>query len=363
MSYRNAIASALQQSQEILAFGTSQISLLQTKYRELVLHNPKTAAKMESIMRALSYILPGQFGASGILAELMFSASQLLTLLNDGIFRNGKRLWDDQASPEGNRIFLWLTVVEYLEVFIELGACQLWGEAGKWLIVIVLQISKAALRFMLLFKYKSGIQRVPLIPPLDRSQLAKLENPEEESDPSGQSETRAGRAETVWRCARSGRLVRSLNSTPLGASRNWKAPKEKLRTSSSFPPTRLSNQRLFAESLYISRPLLHISSMFLFGQNSWKPWLLSYGVDVTSLTLLRDRGDLNEAEKSELSRRIFLLLFYLLRSPFYDNYSKTRILGLLKFLSATVPGISLVLNPLMDYLPTWQQIYFYNWGS
>ena len=363
----------LQTSQELLALGTNHANLLSTKYREFVLHNPDTASKVESILRALSYILPGRFGASEALAELVFSSSQLLTLLNDGILRDRKDCSQggSQSSPK-QRVLLWLTVVEYLEVFIELGAFRLWGEIGKWIVVLVLQITKAALRFVLLFKYNSGVQRTPHIPPLDRSKLVTHEDEtDRENGEEEEAGTSAGRQHEdtavspgpLWRGARSGRLMRSLNATPTGGSRTWTLPKESSTKKRATQPTHLSSKRLFAESLYISRPLVHIASMFLCGQLSWKPWLISCGVDVTSLALMGDLSDLNDEEKSELSRRTLLLLFYFLRSPFYDNYSKVRILGFLKFMSDTIPGVSLVVAPLLDYLPTWQKIYFYNWTS
>ena len=373
-----SLSNLLQKTQELITLGTSQAVILQKKYRRFVLHNPETISKIESVLRALSYILSGRFGASEALSELVFSASQLLTLLNDGIFREGKsKVTFDVACVKRNRILLWLTVVEYSEVFIELGASRLWGEAGKWIIVVILQIAKAALRFVLLFKYKSGVQRTPLIPPLDRSNLVKREEAVDEEETNAGSgeeaeeaqpeeedeETEAVPTGSVWRGARSGRLVRSLSATSSGSSRSWRLPKETSQSKRAIQPTDLSNRRLFAESLYISRPLIHITSMFVFGQASWKPWLLSCGVDVTSLAVMGDSSDFNEEERSELSRRTLLLLFYLLRSPFYDTYSKTRILGFLKFMSDTVPGLSLALNPLLDYLPTWQKIYFYNWSS
>lgn len=375
MSERRVFSDLVRKSQELVALGTTHTGFLQKRYREFVLHNPETVSKIESILRALSYILPGRFGASEALAELVFSSSQLLTLLNDGIFRAGNLNCDENPSSKRHPVFVWLTVVEYLEVFIELGACRLWGEVGKWIIVLVLQIAKAALRFALLFKYNSGVQRTPLIPPLDRSNLVKhSEEADEEmlangardrKEQVGPSEDRDSIAHEgpTWRGARSGRLMRSLNATPSEGARSWRIPKDTHETKRAIQPTDLSSRRLFAESLYISRPLLHISSMFLFGQASWKPWLISCGVDVTSLALMGDLSDLNEEEKSELSRRTLLLLFYLLRSPFYDNYSKTRILSLLKFMNDTIPGISFVLSPLVDYLPTWQKIYFYNWSS
>ena len=371
-----SLSNLLQKTQELIARGTSQALVLQRKYRRFVLHNPETISKIESVLRALSYILSGRFGASEALSELVFSASQLLTLLNDGIFREGKsKVTCDMTCVKRQRILLWLTVVEYLEVFIELGASRLWGEAGKWIIVVILQIAKAALRFVLLFKYKSGVQRTPLIPPLDRSNFVKREEAVDEDATNAGEELEEAQPEeegeqidavptgSVWRGSRSGRLVRSLSATSSSSSRSWKLPPKTSESQKAIQPTDLSNRRLFAESLYISRPLIHITSMFVFGQASWKPWLLSCGVDVTSLALMGDSSDFNEEEKSELSRRTLLLLFYLLRSPFYDTYSKTRILGFLKFMSDTVPGLSFALNPLLDYLPTWQKIYFYNWSS
>lgn len=40
------------------------------------------------------------------------------------------------------RLLTWLSVLEYLEVFVELGACKLWGELGRWLVIGLIQVSK-----------------------------------------------------------------------------------------------------------------------------------------------------------------------------------------------------------------------------
>lgn len=37
---------------------------------------------------------------------------------------------------------LWLTVVEYSEVFFELSAQKVWGAAGKWRVIVAVQIFK-----------------------------------------------------------------------------------------------------------------------------------------------------------------------------------------------------------------------------
>jgi peroxin-16 len=46
------------------------------------------------------------------------------------------------------------------------------------------------------------------------------------------------------------------------------------------------------------------------------------GAPPPSLSLLSDRKGLTRRERLELRRRTILLLYYLLRSPFYDRFSE-----------------------------------------
>ena len=49
---------------------------------------------------------------------------------------------------------------------------------------------------------------------------------------------------------------------------------------------------------------------------------LSMLPSLPSLSLLSDRKGLSRRERLELRRRTILLLYYLLRSPFYDRFSE-----------------------------------------
>lgn len=60
----------------------------------------------------------------------------------------------------------------------------------------------------------------------------------------------------------------------------------------------------------------------LCGTQSWKPWLLSGLLELSSFALLSEAKLHNGYERAEMRRRAFLLLYYLLRSPFYDKYSR-----------------------------------------
>lgn len=81
----------------------------------------------------------GRINNSTVVSELVYCLSNLLVLFNDRVICKAKKL---EIPGSGDKLKLWLTVLEYSEVFFELSAKKLWGETGKWIIVVVLQIFK-----------------------------------------------------------------------------------------------------------------------------------------------------------------------------------------------------------------------------
>ncbi|XP_077994619.1 peroxisomal membrane protein PEX16-like [Glandiceps talaboti] len=360
-------------------------------YKEWVIKNPEVASQIEHTVRIMSFLVAGRFEQSQELAELVYAAANLLVYVNDGILRKAATFKLKLPPPSQYRLMSWLTVIEYVEVFAEIAARRLAGEVGRWIVILAIQIIKAALRAILLIFHKVGLQSLLPLFPLNRQRdvetseetdsSTSTNNTFNESDVDREQdfnedfekvyrecEERTEKGAMTFTGKRTGRVVRTLDAAPPLNNRSWKLPIEKESETEEpwtnyLPPTQLTGKRIIAESLYIARPLVHLASMFKCGQLSWKPWFLSCGMDISSLLLMEDPQDLNVNEKAELRRRSIYMLYYLLRSPFYDKFSKMKILFMLQAVANKIPGAGLIVRPLIEYLPYWQQVYFYTWGS
>ncbi|XP_029063606.1 peroxisomal biogenesis factor 16 isoform X2 [Monodon monoceros] len=192
----------------------------------------------------------GRFADSHELSELVYSASNLLVLLNDGILRRELRR-KLPVSLSQQKLLTWLSVLECVEVFMEMGAAKVWGEVGRWLVVALIQLAKAVLRMFLLIWFKAGLQTSPPIVPLDRETQAQSQDGDR--SPGSREQSYVGK--------RSKRVVRTLQDTPSLHSRHWGAPQQRegrqQHEELSITPTPLGLQETIAESLYIARPVLH----------------------------------------------------------------------------------------------------------
>jgi hypothetical protein len=69
----------------------------------------------------------------------VYCLSNLLVFFNDRIITNLRQL---EVPGSGDTLKSWLTVVEYCEVLFELSAQKIWGNVGKWLVIIGVQVFK-----------------------------------------------------------------------------------------------------------------------------------------------------------------------------------------------------------------------------
>jgi len=295
-----------------------------------------------------------------VLSELVYTLSNILVFYNDSIIDKARGANENSVirlqSGLCYRLKVTLTTLEYCEVFIEISARRLFGQTGKWLVIALIQIAKAAGRLFLLKHSTLDIITSPPITALNRRALSK------------QRQTEASAAESLpqsehsitFQLKRSGRLIRKVEGAPPIQYRDFKLHVD----NADAAKTQIPRELLKAEYLYIAKPLIHLAAVGLFGQRSWKQYMIALSIDLYSVHVYRQHRHLmSKQQKLELSRRCINLMYFLVRSPFYENYSKSRIERVLGFVADHVPIAKVVAGPLKDYIPQWQDTYFYLWST
>ncbi|XP_062535303.1 peroxisomal membrane protein PEX16 [Armigeres subalbatus] len=327
------------------------LNSLYAKYVKWVSGNPSALGDVEMAVKWLSYFVAGKINNSPAVSELVYSLSNLLVFFNDRIIEkaNGCTIQTDSSSL-ARQIKNILTMLEYCEVFIELSAHKLWGSRGRWFVIVVVQSVKCIGRLILtMFCQNNNIVKNPPIPVLDRSNLTETNRPDS---------TFQEQSDTVV-LKRSGRVLRKVEGAPPIATRNFKKLKHGpvvIQYGGRFIRT--------AELMYIFKPLVHLACIRLYGMKSWKSYLVPMAIDAASLRIYyKHRSDLSRDQKQELSRRCVSMLLYLMRSPFYDRYSKQRIASLLTGIGSKVPFTGAITSMILSYIPHWQETYFYMWST
>ncbi|XP_012221616.1 peroxisomal membrane protein PEX16 [Linepithema humile] len=324
---------------------------LWTSYKRWIVTNPQLLSDIEATVRCLSYFSFGHLGNSNLAIELIYSMPNLIVLCNDLLMYSSKCTYLKIPQFE-SKIKIWLTVVEYTETLLEISANKLWGAKGKWLIILIVQLFKTVLRLLLVHVYKERVTKSPAIPPLDREKFNKVIH---------NAELKEG-----FTLKRSGTVIRSVKHSVPVEMRTWKALPSNIDENENLTKNQQSLISLkLAESLYVTKPLLHLGAIYITNQKRWPPWMLSLIIDMISLNIYTRSSQkilFSKEEKEELVRRRLSLLLYILRSPFYDKYSCTKINALLDTVSTSVPFGKLLANAVKKNLPYMQSMYFYMWS-
>ena len=308
-------------------------------YVEWVHNNPQLATDLENGCKWIFYLGTAYWNKSRnslLVTELIYKAGNLLHFLNDRVF---EKAFNNEAKRDRVKFFLGL--IENTEVILELSGRLAGGETGRWLVIVVVQLLKAAFRVALLVKERRMLPH-PTLEPVDRSLVKEPK---------------------FNRLPRSGRTIRSLDDKDVDfADRPFDLNGNK---SNNF--AKLTALRAVGEAAYVTEPLLHLAARAKYGSRSWRPWLVSLGADVLGnachgLAKTR-RGGLDRAERAELWRRRTRMLIFLLRSPFYDHYTKHVLLTFLIFARDNVPLGGRLAEVFLSYIPHYRKIHSYLWSN
>lgn len=90
-----------------------------------------------------------------------------------------------------------------------------------------------------------------------------------------------------FKLKRSGKVMRKVDSSPPIYSRTWKPVEENTHCDNNQTIEEgLAGVRLVAETLYVAKPIVHLASVGLWGNNAWKPWMASLLLDVARYNIV-----------------------------------------------------------------------------
>lgn len=312
----------------------------------------------------------GRISDSPVVSELIYSLSNLLVFYNDRIIAKDRKAKGEKVPGEieGNssgfcyRLKVMLTTLEYCEVFIEISARRFFGQKGKWVIVASLQLLKAAGRFFILKHSTEQIISSPALPVINRRALNKNKNASKLKGgcPPAENKTSLDEHNFTFKLKRSGRMVRKVEGAPPLQYRSFKINEEL----ESIQKAQVPKILLQAEYLYIAKPLIHLVSMGVFGEKSWKQYVVALAMDMASINMYRkNRHLMTKQQQVILSHRCINLLLYLMRTPLYESFTQSRLDRILGFVANHVPIAKMVAGPLREYIPHWQSTYYYLWST
>lgn len=337
---------------------------LKEQYKRLVLANADTVAQVEGFLRTALYLVPGRFRDSELKAEIAYTGVNLASLYHDYITATSLLQRGIPTTPSGDSIpppyclnvAKWISLIQNVELLLEIFSKEKIGERGRWATVFILELAKAFLRFKILFRTNGNILVHQSIPHRESSAspLHKFDKSfEEATNQSGERKERKTLLDHQNELKRAQSLKTMLETEPTQNTLMALLPP---------PPPPNKASRLCGESLFILRPLVYLASLYFFGQ-SWRAWLLSLGTDLSSYYCLTYPDKLSKLEKSEIRRRRFAWLYYLVRSPFFETISGDSIVSRSVSKLTELVRLKRILGPIFDYLLVYRQHYFYTSAS
>lgn len=373
--------------------GASAVSQMQN-YKNLIRSKSQEIQSIESSLRSLSYILPGRFKILNSFQNwvldfriiLVYSLCNVFSLINASILGTDDSkylLGDSQPSPHNrytksvmlqvpdsrNNLVDWendedsshktwlphlsyvLAIIRQCEIILEMAVLKWKGDDARWKLVGIVESIKCMIKTIIFNHTQNRLLLVSSVLEPESFVVSK----------AVEAPGKIHNHEKIWTGKRTG-IKRPYSWAVQTKGINYLLSRAVSETCPKDMVKPLNGLRKAVEYLYIFRPLIYLALVRKCEKSSWKPWLISIGLELFSLLpsngWIFETPDLSLLEADEIKRRQRLLLFYLLKSPFYQNYSKSVIDGVVKS-TETTPLISIFSSMIKDYQPLWENYHFY----
>ncbi|KAJ3065510.1 Peroxisomal membrane protein pex16 [Podochytrium sp. JEL0797] len=359
-------------------------------YADFVLRHASAIGSIESLAETATYVLPGRFAHSEIVAEGLHALVSVLGAFHDSVL-SGPLAARRAQGPSRHNVYIGrmfrsgafktaahlLALCEYLQVFLEMLAKDYVGETLRWRVIAKIEAVKFICRLLMLRKSNNRLLLASPVPErdYDMSSIKPAFLAEDDNIPAPLGKHSHRKVPALAEIGAND--VHHIKDADITAFLNKKA----LAGSEAVLPEdlvmSLKGPGLVAEWMHMLRPVVYLLALRRYGTKSWTPWILSLTLETTSLgihanataihNLLVSAGAIasplekpvlrKTLEKEELRRRIGMLVYCLLRDPFYSGLVKERLHKFCDALSKK-PIISLASGLLADYIPLWENYYF-----
>ncbi|KAI3631564.1 hypothetical protein MIR68_010447 [Amoeboaphelidium protococcarum] len=358
------------------------------KLDQMLLKHSHQFQTFESTLRTLTYILPGRFEDAEFVSEGLYACLNLVGMYYDNILakKYPKLLTTQQTSPFNlyirwllqrsnpvNTVSHLLAITQHLQILVELTVRKFFGDEVHINFIMITELCKFVARMFVMHKGNYRMVLSTAVPErqheLVNSDLTGDHLEEEDGGLSQQQKLPSGDLDQY--------LVN-------------KAMESKMRKPQNLVKS-MTGESLAGEILYWVRPVLYAWLLKKYGTKSWKPWLTSLAVDSMAQCMIRGQllqmlqrlpnvlkllaatrfhasssqmisrtKTFTMLERDELNKRLWLLLYYLLRNPIYSEFTKGQLEAIC---NTKIPIVSIFTGILHEYIPLWDKIYFYTSAS
>mmetsp|Transcript_8509 Transcript_8509/g.10216 ORF Transcript_8509/g.10216 Transcript_8509/m.10216 type:complete len:409 (-) Transcript_8509:415-1641(-) len=384
-----------------------------SQYKAYVRANPAQIKRAEEMGRLGAMLLPvGRLGEySELINELFYAILGLVGAFHDHLIHG-----QEQARLSFHRLRVLLNLLSHTEVVLEMACSHFGGEANHQKFIYSLECFKAIVRLMILSKTSKNTilmnggqydakAHLPLAPPPGQQPTSSQTGASVETSDSNSTENienqeiaeQKQNENPRWIGKRSGKVLQLSQSLKEydnagGAETSSGSGNSKpLATRANARAVDLEGEnmlRMFGEVLNILRPVIYLSQLRRGDRKRWSPWLISLFIDLLSFRVssvaiapqvapencktplecalkkfMLGPGALSNDEDTkkavaELGRRRLLVLFYLMRSPVYDNYTLAFVHSIRSGLEK-LPALGAIGGMIEETLQYYHRTHFY----
>eukprot|EP00474_Spongospora_subterranea_P009881 CRZ10339.1 hypothetical protein [Spongospora subterranea] len=307
-------------------------------YESIVLDHRTSISSLEDTVRNLLLIVPGRFGSSEVCVESLNVILNVISLYHDRILGRPKmasHYVQNEPSTAAVNAQNLLSFIQQLEILMDMLASRHCSTQNRWKLILSIEVSKIILRLILLY-YNGGAMLLQATP-----------------------EETASHANDVSHVSKfSSFRTASFRFADVISVYHRPDPYLKLVPES----TGVQKSHIVAEIFHIIRPAIYVLGVLRYSCSSWIPFMSSLLSDIISRVLVGRISNWTPRVRQEIHRRLFLYLFYLLRSPFFESFTMLPLTNFLA-LCGNIPWIGIFFGNCLDLVQSLQSHYFYTSAS